>query len=505
MAETGNTVAREYLRVSADPSGRLHSPAEQHDDNTRAAGSNGWRLGDPYAERDAVSASRYGSRARAAFDALCRDLVSGAFGADVLILWESSRGSRRVGEWVSLIEACETAGVHVHVTSHGRTYDPASARDRRSLLEDAVDSEYESAKISARTRRSKAAGAAAGLPNGKVPYGYTRTYDPVTRRLVSQDPQPAEAAVIAELYDRLRAGHSLKAIARDFDARGVRTRGSKGYPPRPFSPAYLRDLALRPGYGGLRVHQPVTGIRDRRSVDGAVPAAWPPLTDAETWHMVHAMLTNPSRRTSRPGRAVHLLSLIAACGQCGGGLTATYRGGGKRHDQGRRDYQCRDRSCVRVNAGELDAYAEAVMLAYLARPDVIAELRAGSDRGPELAKVRGDLAAARGELNALREQTAAGRLSVASLVAIEPGLTARITGLETRDRELSAPPELAALITPGEDVSARWDAAPVSARRRIARLLCQPAALGELLVDRDPRPGRGRTPVEDRVRWDRQP
>lgn len=492
MTDDGNTVAREYLRVSYDQSGRLASPAEQHADNGRAAQANGWQLAEPYAETAAVSASRYASKARAAFDRLTADLAAGKFGASVLILWESSRGSRRVGEWVDLIEACETAAVRVHVTTHGRTYDPANARDRRSLLEDAVDSEFESAKISARTRRAQAAMAAEGRPNGRVPYGYQRTYDPVTRKLLSQDVHPAEAAVIGEIYGRLRAGHALRAIARDFAARGLMTRSG-----RPFSAQYLRHLALAPGYAALRVHNPITGPRNRSSIEGAVAAVWPPLVDGETWHAVHRMLTDPARRTSRPGRAVHELSMIARCGICGAPLAAMWR-------RDRREYTCHIRNCVRVDADNLDAYAAAVMLAYLARPDVIAELRAASDRGPELTAARGELEAARGELAALRAEVGAGRLSVASLVAAEPAMLARITGLEQRERELAAPPALAGLIAPGEDVAARWENAPVSARRQVARLLCSPGVLGTLLLERDPRPGRGRTPAEDRVRWDRQ-
>ena len=54
-----------------------------------------------------------------------------------------------------------------------------------------------------------------------MPYGYTRTYDPQTRKLVSQDPHLAEAPLVRELFARLRTGHSLKAIARDFTARGL--------------------------------------------------------------------------------------------------------------------------------------------------------------------------------------------------------------------------------------------------------------------------------------------
>lgn len=500
---TAPDLAREYLRVSQDRSGRLQSPAEQHADNERAAGSNGWMLGDPYAEIGAVSASRYSVKARAAFDDLRADLDAGTFGARVLILWESSRGSRKVGEWVDLIESCEAAGVLVHVTTHARTYDPGNARDRRSLLEDAVDSEYESGKTSARLRRAFATAAAEGRPGGRVPYGYERLYDPLTRRLVKQQPHPDEAPVVAELYDRLRAGHSLRAIARDFAERRVVTRGSKSYPPRPFTAQYLRELALRPCYGGLRMHQPVTGPRRSAAIDGAVAAMWPALTDPETWHAVHAMLADPARRTSRPGRAVHLLSLIGECGECGELLRAAYRRHGRRHDQGDevREYACLGRGCVRVSADGLDEYATAAMLAYLARPDVFAQLREGSADPSPLAAVRADLAAARDELADWRNGAAAGRVTLASFAAVEPGILARISGLQRRERELVTPPELAALVTPDADVASQWKSMPVAARRQVARLLCSPGVLGTLRVSPSPR---RRCPVSERVRWDRR-
>jgi DNA invertase Pin-like site-specific DNA recombinase len=100
------------------------------------------------------------------------DLEAGRFGASVLIIWESSRGSRRVGEWASLIDVCAEQGVKIYVTKDAALYDPSRGRDRRSLHEDAVDSEYESSKISDRTKRSNAARAAEGKPHGRVSYGY---------------------------------------------------------------------------------------------------------------------------------------------------------------------------------------------------------------------------------------------------------------------------------------------------------------------------------------------
>jgi site-specific DNA recombinase len=92
--------------------------------------------------------------------------------------------------------------VSIFVTTHGRCYDPANGRDRRSLLDDAVDSEYESSKMSARSRRAAAASAALGRPHGRVPYGFRRVFDPQTRAFLTPEPEPVEAAVVAELYRR---------------------------------------------------------------------------------------------------------------------------------------------------------------------------------------------------------------------------------------------------------------------------------------------------------------
>ena len=94
--------AREYLRVSVDRSGREASQDQQHDENVHAASERNLSLLQGYRETGGVSASRFATKTRDDFARLLADLESGAFAADVLILWESSRGSRRVGEWVTV-------------------------------------------------------------------------------------------------------------------------------------------------------------------------------------------------------------------------------------------------------------------------------------------------------------------------------------------------------------------------------------------------------------------
>lgn len=487
MTTTSNT-GREYLRVSKDKSGRQRSVTEQHDDNARIAAERDVRLGEPYTENGAVSASRYGTHARGGFAQLLADLRSGAFGADELWLWESSRGSRKVSEWVDLIEACEEQGVLVYVTTHARLYDPSNARDRRSLLEDAVDSEYEVAKLSARSRRAHAALATSGRPNGSPPYGYRRVYDEGTRQ-GRQEIDPTQAPVVREMFDRLGRGDTLHNIARDFAARGIRSRTGKA-----LTMQYLRKWATLPSYAGRRVHQPHGG-----AAVTTVPADWPAIVDAGLFDRVQRILADPSRRTRRPGRANHLLSMIIRCDICGSVMTAKTRNDAW-------FYVCRSSGHVRVERDQLDRYVENVIFGYLARPEVVAQLTAATKTAPELDRARDELVAVRSELDALYAEVAARRLSAAALAAIEPKLLAQADQLQARVREMSAPPTLAGILAPGKSARRHWTGLTMAARREVARMLLVPHLIGELRICRSesvPAGSHATVPIEARVTWGR--
>jgi DNA invertase Pin-like site-specific DNA recombinase len=488
MTSTDGTVAREYLRVSKDKSGRERSIVEQHADNEADAADHGWTLGQPYS--DVGSASRYATKPRGNYDTLVSDLRADRFGADVLILWESSRGSRRASEWLALIELCAERGVKIHVTSHQRTYDPTIGRDRKSLRDDASDSEYESDKISQRATRANGANAKAGRPHGRVPYGFRRTYDPTTGDLVGQEIEPDEAKVIRELFDRIAAGHSLRGIARDFAARNI-TKRSGG----PFSPAHLRSLATTHAYAGIRVHVPGRrdGNKQRRPDMIEYKADWPAIVPRRTWLAVQQILSDPGRKTTRPGRGRHLLSMIAKCDVCGGPLAATERDRGP-------EYQCHRGGHVRIDKPGLDDLAERAILAYLgdpARADRITR-RDADDAELEAAKVA--VAEVEAELRDLVDRVSRGALSLDFAQRVEPGIRQRLDAAKARVTELETPAPLAGYITPGRDVARRWKAAPMSARREVARVLLTPAYLGELRVTRSPSPGH-RAPVKDRTVW----
>jgi hypothetical protein len=84
---------------------------------------------------------------------------------------------------------------------------------------------------------------------------------------------------------------------------------------------------LNQAYIGKGVHDP--GRRPRAATPAAVydadPDTWPPLMDEKTFYAARRVLTDPKRKTTRPGGARHLLSLTARCGACGGLLRSATR------------------------------------------------------------------------------------------------------------------------------------------------------------------------------------
>jgi DNA invertase Pin-like site-specific DNA recombinase len=485
---------REYLRVSVDRSGREKSNEDQHTENQAAAERHGITLGKPY--RDVGSASKYARKKRDDFGRLIEDLGEGRFGAEVLVLWESSRGSRKVSEWAALIESCEAHGVKILVTSHGHLYDPSNPRDVRSMQEDAVDSQYESGKTSARVKRAQATNAVDGKPHGRIPFGYRRIYDQATKKLVRQEADPDEAPIVVELFERIAAGHSLKSIARDFADRGITSRGSEKVGPKPFTIATLRPMALAPAYRGVRVHSPNVKKGDKRpprhQAEHTYPADWPPLVSDDLWFAVNARLKDPARVTARPGRGKHLLTMIARCDKCGGPLSATFRFGDRR-------YQCQDAGHVLINADDLDKWAEGEIVTLLTRPDLLERLMPQATDDAELGEARDDVARIRGEYDELIAEGAAGRITAKVIAGMEPGILARLEQAEARVQELTTPAGLSELVTPGPKVAKQWKGLPMEVKREIVRLLFAPGLLGVLSIAAV---GKGGNTVEARVRLD---
>jgi site-specific DNA recombinase len=482
---------REYLRVSKDHSGREKSPNQQHDDHQRDAEHHRFTLhSSPY--REVGSASQYAKKTRDEFARMLDDLREDRFDADGLALWEGSRGSRRVSEWALLLDLLAEQRKLVWIHTHSRMYDPTNHRDRRTLLDEAVDAEYESGKTSDRLRRDHADRAVEGRPVGRLSWGYRSVYDERSGRLVRREPdvESGRPVLVRELFARFSGGTALSRIERDWKQRGVVN--GKG---QPFTAMQLRDMLRNRTYIAERVHVAGRETRWWKARDEAVitPGKWLPIVDREVFFQVQAILEDPSRVTTRPGGARHLLSMIARCDPCSSSLRAvTFRG--------ELMYRCRDAGCVSIPKDELDAVGMRRVEDFLSSESVHEGLRhLGEQVAEELAKLDEQLAKEESELAKLKARTKAGELSIDFAASVEPGIRARLTELAERRRELSVPPELRGLTGTRDDVVTRLSAiTDVSRLRRIMQLVLSRHLAGELRVKRSPIRGH-RVPVADRV------
>lgn len=425
--------ARDYLRVSFDRSGHAKSLDEQHTDNLRVTEDHGWTLGQSYRD-ESISASRYSRKAREGYDQLVSDLESGTFGADILILWESSRGSRRVGEWVLLCDLLGEQGVKVHVTTHNRTYDPSNPRDRRSLLEDAVDSEYESGKMSQRLRRTAASDAAAGKAPSRGAFGHPRK----TRRdgelvAVPDEQVNRERAAIQELYTGLFAGKSLVSLAGELNKQGFHTtRGGE------WTRSEVRAMLLNARNAGIRYYR---GER-------MGPGNWQPIVSEETWQAAVQMLSDPERRKNHGTARRWLGGSLYRCGQCNDSdMRVNYR------DKGERIYRCRKAGHNNRSADKIDKYVLLSVAERLHRGDV-ARLLGEPDEKAELGELKAEASGLRKRRDNLGADYAEGLLTAAQVRVATERLDARLTEIDDQLAAIGRRTRFAGLLA--ADDPAEW-------------------------------------------------
>lgn len=443
--------ARDYLRVSLDRSGRARSLDEQHTDNLRAAERNGWSLGESYRD-ESVSASRYAKKSRAGYDQLIADLNSGDFNADTLILWESSRGSRRVGEWVLLCDLLAEQNVHVHVTTHGRTYSPANPRDRRSLLEDAVDSEYESGKMSTRVRRTAETDAMAGKPPSRGAFGHARRYwgDDGERHVMSEEQVAHEATALRGAYERLFAGMTLVQLAQWLNEQGFRT--TKG---NAWHRSEVRAMLLNPRNAAIRMY------RGQR-----IEGNWPAVVPEETWQAAVHLLTDPARKKNHGTARRWLGGSLYLCGTCEGAsdMRVNYR------DEGVRIYRCRNSSHNSRTADPVDAYVRTTIAARLGQPDVT-ELLADHEGKERAGELRAESTGLRERLDSLGVDYADGTLTGGQVRAATQRIESRLADIDSELATIGRSDQLAHLLRE-DDPAEAFLRADLAVQRATVDALC---------------------------------
>jgi site-specific DNA recombinase len=458
--------ALRYQRASQDKKKQGKSVGDQGNLNLAEIRRYDWSDVESFTDNN-LSASRHAKKEREDFEHLMDAIRAGR--GDVLVVWTISRNQRDLAVYVKIRDLCLEVGLHFWLVG-GVLFDLRDKNDRMMLGFQAVQAEFQADSIRDEVLRGMAGAAQAGRPHGKITYGYRRIYDQRTRALLRQEPDSeprtatgrdgttseyTRAGVVDTIFRRVSEGVPLITIQNDLNDVGI---------PSPEGTAWrrgvIRRIALNPAYIGKRVYQgQIVG-------DGIWPAL---VADDVYWECVR-LLGDPSRKTTRPGRAVHLLSAIVTCGKCGAPLSK----GEARRGAWRGDiYRCSARNCAAVTATVFDEYVQRAVVAWLALPDTFAALNAHAGGDEQVVAARAEASRLRAELEDWRRLARAGKVSAVSFAAVEPGLLHRITEEDAIAAEAGAPPILRGRI--GAQAIAAWAelAHDVAVKREIIRTVTE--------------------------------
>ncbi|MFY1589122.1 recombinase family protein [Micromonospora sp. WMMD734] len=429
-----------YTRVSSDPRETGRSVEDQEAECRQLCERQGWTVDRVFCDNDR-SASRHSKRPRPDYLKL-RDYLA-EHPVDVLVLWEGSRAQRDLADYLKLRDLCADRGILYSYS--GRTYDLSRTDDRFNTGLDALLAEREADVTRDRVLRGVRSAAAAGRPHGKLLYGYLREYDE-RGNFVRQVINTEQAEVIREAARRVAAGEPCRAVALDFNARGITApRGGQ------WDLTQVRRVVTNPAYIGQRVH--------RGQVIGE--GQWPAILDEADYINCKVRMDDPRRKTVRDTTVKHLLSGAARCGACGSRMRV-------QKNRTHFAYLCTRGFCVSVKTTNLEEFVEAIVVEWLARPDVIKVL-AAPHQDDEAKRAEGEAAEMRTRLEAFYAASAAGNISPAGLAKIEARLLGEINAAERRAYSARVPQILRDVARP--DIGEAWAQMPVALRREVVDLL----------------------------------
>jgi site-specific DNA recombinase len=333
-------------------------------------------------------------------------------------------------------------------------YDLSSADDRFTLRVLTAAAAKDSDNTSRRQKRRAQARREQGKRNGGPrPFGCPT---------LSKDGEPVPAAQLQAERDAIawavRAhldGVSLHAIAREWNARGLRTRGGKNGP-RKWDSRQLHHVLCGPWIAGLLAYQGKV-LGELRDANGE-PVE--PIVSREDWEAI--VSTFKSRRRGRPTTDPYLLSGgYLMCGACGQPMSGKVASGHPRADgTPRRRYVCRDREgiCstrVTIDAVRAEVDARDIVVRVLSNPK---NARRMAQASAKLAEAEEKLARAKKTATELARRLGEDEMDLDAYDAAAGPLKRRIERLTAeRDALLDAGAGEEARAASAAEVAAEWD------------------------------------------------
>jgi site-specific DNA recombinase len=316
-----------YVRISDDREGKAAGVKRQEADCREVAKAKGWAVAEVYSD-NSISASN--GHERPAYQRLLADIRERK--VEAVIAQHPDRLHRSPRELEDFIDAIESAKATV-VTVRAGEVDLSTATGRQTARIVGSIARGESERMGERIRRKHEEIAQQGRISGggSRPFGYRR--DRITIDTV-------EARLIRKAATSILAGDSLRAIARDWNAAGVRTTQGKQWRPN-----VLRRILVSGRISGQREHHGEIVSK----------AEWPAIISPTLARRLRALLDAPGRKTySTFIPKSYLLGGFLKCGVCG----ARLRSRGRPH--GARAYACKGgpgfegKGCVQIAAEPLE-------------------------------------------------------------------------------------------------------------------------------------------------------
>jgi len=278
-------------------------------------------------EDSGISRSEFSPERRKGWFALLAAAQRGEL--DAVVVRDLSRVGGSIGRALVFVEDLLAAGVRLFTYADGREITGANALDCVTLALQFFGAQSEVESIRSRTREALATKARTGKVAGGSTYGYVNAPAPDGSGRVRVI-DPAQAAIVRDIFRRYAAGQGLRAIAKALNAAGVASSRAGRRGTGSWAPSAIHAILRRPIYRGVvewgRTHKSYRGgTRIRTTAHGCglivVEADELRIVPDELWERAHARF--PARGAAKPGGAPprYLLSGIARCGLCGGPLT----------------------------------------------------------------------------------------------------------------------------------------------------------------------------------------
>jgi DNA invertase Pin-like site-specific DNA recombinase len=451
-----------YARISHDPDGDQLGVNRQVQDCHDLAARRGWPVAEEYIDDDR---SAYSGKVRPAYRRMLDDIRAGL--VDAVLVWHLDRLHRQPKELEEFFEVCDAARLTALASVTGDT--DLSTHDGRFLARilGAVarkESDDKSRRITRKHLELAQAGKATG--GGSRPFGYR-----ADRRTV----EPIEADAVREAAARIRAGDSLRAIASDWNDRGVATVGGG-----PWSPHVLKRMLV-----GAR-------LSAQREYRGEIVAQgdWEAILTAQETAQLRAILGNPERLTRRTVRRYLLSGGLLRCGHCDAALVARPR------TDGTRRYVCAKgpglAGCGRtaVNAAPVEELIVEAVLYRLDTPELAATLAGAAREDTETAAAQESLAADQAQLNELATAYGERQITFPEYLAARKPIETRIEAGKRRLSRLTRSAAIDQYVGRSETLRSAWAALPLTRQRAIIvavldRAIVRPAVRGLTRFDPD--------------------